>query len=140
MNHPIRTTSLVVTAVALLTGCSWSQIFRLSLTVVDKADGKSLPGAEVMVDASSFSEDRKNDRVATGFLTDEAGRLEYDFQIGGYTPEHSGGTSWYLKVSKEGYEPVVIDIKPKPPPERNKEGPIPMTMKIEMQRAKVPPR
>ncbi len=93
-------------------------MFRLSLTVVDKTDGKPIPGAEVDVDASLTNEEQKHNPVETGLLTDEAGRLEYDLSIPGYTPTASGGERWYLMVRKEGYEPVVIDIKPNPPPGR----------------------
>jgi len=130
---------MVIGAVVLLTGCSWSQVFRLSVTVVDKADGKPIPGAEVLVDAFVTNEERKDEPIPEGWggvRTDEAGRLDTDFSISGYTPTSSGGDRWYLKVRKEGYEPVVIDIKPNPPPERNKEGPIPLTAKVEMQRVR----
>ena len=141
MSHPFRTTSLVIAAVVLLTGCSWSQVFQLSLTVVDKTDGTPIPSALVVVDTSLTNEERRNDPVTTetGFQTDKAGRLEYDFSISGYTPAHSGADRWYLKVSKEGYEPVVIDVKPKPPPER-REGKIPLTVKVEMRPANPPSR
>jgi hypothetical protein len=141
MSHPFRTTSLVIAAVVLLTGCSWSQVFQLNLTVVDKTDGTPIPSALVVVDTSLTNEERRNDPVTTetGFQTDKAGRLEYDFSISGYTPTHSGADRWYLKVSREGYEPVVIDIKPQPPPER-REGKIPLTVKVEMRPAKNPPR
>ena len=41
---------------------------------------------------------------------------------------------------KEGYEPVVIDIKPKPLPERRRDVKIPLTVKVEMQPVKSPSR
>src|SRR5579872_2102643 len=135
MSHQLRTTFLVIVAVVLLTGCSWSQVFRISLTVVDKTDSKPITGAQAEVDTSYSSDERKNDPVppGTGHQTDVAGSLDFDVSISGYTPTSSGGERWYLKVRKEGYEPVVIDIKPKPAPERNKDGPIPLNVKVEMQ-------
>jgi hypothetical protein len=141
MGHPLRTTALVVAAVALLAGCSWSQVFRLSLTVVDKADGTPIPGAQVVVDTSVTNEERKSDPVPpdAGLQADGAGRLEHDFSISGYTPTSSGGDRWYLKVSKEGYEPVVTDIKPNPPPDR-REGKIPLAVRVEMRPVGNPPR
>lgn len=141
MGRPFRTTALAVAAVVLLTGCSWVQVFRLSLTVVDKTDGAPVPGATVVVDTSATNEERKNDSVPpeAGLQTDEAGHLEYDFSISGYTPTASGGDRWYLKVRREGYEPVVIDIKPNPAPERSRDKPIPLTVKVEMQPVKPPP-
>ncbi|SRR6266545_4999334 len=93
MRHPSRTALIAFTVVVLLTGCSWSQVFRLSLTVVDKDTGKPIPGAKVDVDASSLNEERKNEQVDTGRQTDEAGRLDYDFSISGYPPTASGETS-----------------------------------------------
>lgn len=143
VERPYRLSVLAFTAVILLTGCSWSQVFRLSLTVVDKTDGKSIPGAKVVVDASEINEERKNDPVPqdTENQTNEMGRLGYEFSISGYTPTNSGGRRWYLKVRKEGYEPVVIDIKPDPPPPRNRDRqPIPLTAKVEMQRVAELPR
>jgi hypothetical protein len=141
MVHPYRTALLVFAAVTLLTGCSWLQAFRLTVTVVDKADGKPIPDATVAVDTFVTNEERKNDLPTletTGPKTDQAGRLEYDFSISGYTPTHSGGDRWYLKVAKEGYEPVVTDFKPNPPPERSsdKDKPLPLTVKVEMRRIK----
>lgn len=140
MRHPIQTTLLVTAIAVLLTGCSWSQVFRLSVSVVDKADGKPISGVKVDVDESSNNEDRKNEQVETGRQTDENGRLDYDFSISGYTPTASGGERWYLKLRKDGYEPVVLDFKPKPPPERNNDGPIHLTVRVEMQPVANPPR
>jgi hypothetical protein len=142
MGYPFRTTALVIAAVVLLTGCSWSQVFRLSLTVVDKTDGAPVPGAKVVVDTFLTNEERKTDPVPpeTELQTDAAGRLEYDFSISGYTPTASGADRWYLKVRKEGYEPVVIDIKPNPAPERGRDKPLPLAVKVEMQPVKPPSR
>jgi hypothetical protein len=141
MRHPFRTTIVVIAAVVPLTGCSWSQVFQLSLTVVDKTDGTPIPGATVLVDTSLANEERKNDPVhETGFQTDQAGRLEYDFSIPGYTPTASGGDRWYLKVRKAGYEPVVLDIKPNPPPERSRDQHLPLTVKVEMRPVTKPAR
>jgi hypothetical protein len=121
----------VIAAVVLLTGCSWSQVFRLSLTVVNRTNGTPIAGAVVDVDTFATNEEGKNDPVPeTGYQTNEAGRLDYDFSISGYTPTSSGADRWYLKVRKDGYEPVVVDIKP--PPERKKDGPIPLAVTVEM--------
>jgi hypothetical protein len=140
MTHPLRTTLLVITAVVFLTGCSWTQVFRLTLTVLDKRDGTPISGAKVAVDAYTSNEEGKNDfGPETGLQTDEAGRVDFDFSIPGYTPTASGGGRWYLKVQKDGYEPMVTDIKPNPPPER-REGKIPVTVKVEMRRVDNPAR
>jgi hypothetical protein len=141
MRHPIRTSLLVFAAVALLTGCSWSQVFRLSVTVVDKTDGNPISEADVQLDPFPRAEERKDDPIPkdTGLRTDVGGRLEHDLSISGYTPTASGDERWYLKVRKAGYEPVVIDIKPDPLPERSPDKPTPLSVRVELRPLGKPP-
>jgi hypothetical protein len=85
----------------------------------------------VVVDTFETNEERNNDPIPqdTGNQTNEMGRLNYDFSISGYTLTSSGGRRWYLKVGKAGYEQVVIDIKPDPPPPRSRDRqPTPLTV------------
>ena len=111
MRHPYRTAALAFAAVTLLTGCSWSCTFNLLLTVINADDGKPVPGVTVVLDTYSLAEDRKQDLDAGGQIgsTDGQGQLTHEFSISGYT---SSEGPWFLKLRKEGFEPVVKDISP----------------------------
>ena len=98
MSHPLRTTFLFIVAIVFLTGCSTSQVFQLILTVVDKSDGKPITAARVVVDTGTTNEEMKNDPIPpeTSLQTDEAGRVDYNILINGYSPRSSDGDGWYL--------------------------------------------
>ncbi len=61
--------------------------------------------------------------------TDKAGLFIHDYLI---SPYPSDKPHWYLKVSKDGFEPVVIDIKLMPQPAKSKDGPIPLPVTVEL--------
>ena len=168
MRHPYRTALFAITTAVVLTSCSWTQPFRLTVTVVDQKDGTPLFGCKVGVDAN-FNDTQENqhnrepvpwaDVAANGVAeapavieqrkansawmkwrtTDLAGRAECDFSIHGYTKTQSGSKRWDLAVRKEGYEPVLIDFKPDPLPEGGRDV-IPLTLTVKMRRAEAPPR
>lgn len=101
-------------AVLLLSGCSYSYDFHVLVSVLG-ADGKPLGGATVRLDTMG-NEERKLDLehgVPQGAAEDGVGRFPIDFSVSDAAGEHRG--PWYLKVSKEGFEPVVVDIHPDPP-------------------------
>lgn len=141
MIHPLRTVFVVTAFIVLLTSCSWSQVFHVDLTVVDANDGKPVSDAKVVVDTLSNEDRQKNDppeRYTTVWTTDEAGRVEFDFSISGYTASSGRTDKWYLKVKKEGYKMNVTDIKPNPLPDGRSDGAkIPLTVRVEMQHENV---
>ena len=59
--------------------------------------------------------------------TDEEGRLTDDFLI---SPYPSDAPHWYLKLVKEGFDPVVIDIKPASQPKGAEKTPL--NIEVEM--------
>jgi hypothetical protein len=111
MRHPYRTTVIAIAAVVLLSGCSWHCAFHLLLTVKNADDGSPVPGATAVLD-TSLPDERKQDLNAGQPIgsTDAEGKLAHDFTISGYT---SSDGPWYLKLQKDGFEPVVIDISPR---------------------------
>ena len=133
MRHPYRTTAVSLSAVLLLTGCSWTCMFDFTLTVSNADDGKPVPGVTVILDyiADPETENRKQamDQGSLFGSTDAEGKLTKRFGVGGYT---SGSGPWYLKLQKEGFEPVVMDISPKTSAEKgtDSKNPLPVTVKM----------
>jgi hypothetical protein len=131
MRHPYRTIGLAVAAVVLLTGCSTANHFRLLLTVKNADTGEPLEGVTGVL-TTSPSEERKNE-LDYGFPlvvgTNADGQLTHEFMV---SPYPSDAPHWYLKLKKEGYDPVIIDIKPNPQPERkgNEKHPLPVTVEM----------
>jgi len=130
VRHSYRTIGLAVVAVVLLTGCSTANYFRLLLTVKDANTGEPVEGIIAVLDAPS-SEQHKNEPDFGHLIppsTNADGQLTYEFMVSPYPSDRP----WYLKVRKEGYEPVVIDIMPNPQPERkgNEKSPLPVTVEM----------
>ncbi len=140
MVHPYRTVILVVTAIFMLTGCSTGQTFHLVLTILDKTDGKPVSGAKVVLDTLGVQEQKQDvdyGHTVTKVKADENGAVAFDFSVSPYPPDPGHG-QWFLKVSKEGFDPVVIDIKPSPLPKRTDEL-LPLKVTVEMQQKAAPP-
>jgi hypothetical protein len=139
MSHPYRTAALVFTAIVTLTGCSTGQTFHLVLTILNKTDGQPVSGAKVVLDKQGV-EERKQDvdygQHEHNVKVDENGAITFDFLVSPYPPDP--GRQWFLKVSKDGFEPVVIDIKPSPLPSRADEI-LPLIVTVEMQKKAAPP-
>jgi hypothetical protein len=130
MRHPYRTTFLIVSTIILLTGCSTSQTFQLILSVRNKTDGKPVSDVQVTIDTLGI-EERKFD-MDYGWpraTTDADGRLSQDFMVSPYPNDRY---HWYLRVSKEGFEPLVIDIKPATqPPKTTEASPLKVDVELE---------
>jgi hypothetical protein len=132
MRHPYRTVSLVVVTLVLLTGCSTSHTFQLLLTVKNAETGESVPGAKVVLDAGTLSGDRKGDMEAGHHAlgsTNEDGQFSYDVFI---SPYPSDVPHWFLKLQKDGFEPLVIDIKPASQPRKRDGEKVPLPVVVEM--------
>jgi hypothetical protein len=130
MRHPYRTVGLALVAVVLLTGCSTANYFRLLLTVKDADTGKPIEGVTGVLDVQ-LSEQHKNELdhgYSLGGGTNADGQLTHEFMVSPYPSDWP----WYLKLKKEGYEPVTIDIKPNPQPERKHDEKTPLPVTVEM--------
>jgi hypothetical protein len=134
VRYPHRTAIVAVSAVVLLSGCfigHTGHTFRLELTVLNADDGEPIKGVDVVLDASPLAEDRKEDikeghhaRVPNyDARTDKEGRFTSKVYISPY-PSRSG--KWYLKLQKEGFEPLIVDIRPAVEPSDNEETPMPV--------------
>ena len=129
MRHPIRTIALAAIAVVLLTGCSISYPFQLLLTVENEDDGQPLEGVTVVLKTTSGDANRlgMDNGSQLGDATDSTGRFTHEFQIMN-SPDND--KHWYLKLQKEGFETVVVDIRPDPVPSSRDRTPIPVTVKM----------
>jgi hypothetical protein len=139
IRHPYRTFLLTITCILLLTGCSTIQHFDLVVTVLNKGDGSPVSGAKVKIDTSG-NEKNKEDytygRWSFNDKTDEDGKVAYEgegFDDFWVSPYPSDLPHWYLKVSKEGFESLLIDIKPSPqPPRTASDKRLPLHVTVEM--------
>lgn len=130
MRHPYRTIALTIVAVVFTTGCSVSYPFQLLLTVKNADDGTPLEGVTGTLDTMGVEEQKTRLDYGFGLQTHTGtdGRLTYDFNISG-SPDRF--PHWYLKLHKDGFEPVVIDIQPNPvPDDRKNRQPIPVTVEM----------
>jgi hypothetical protein len=131
MRHPYRTAAVAFAAVVLLTGCSWSCTFDLLLTVTNADDGNPVSDVSAVLDTSpGHADERKNDPDAGDQLgtTNADGKLAHDFTISGYT---SSDGPWYLKLRKEGFEPVILDISPRKTAKKGRElNPLPVAIRM----------
>jgi hypothetical protein len=128
VRHSRRSLLLILSAVVFLPGCSTLQLFQLLLEVRNE-NGKPLPGVSIKLDTLG-NEERKLDveyGIQSG-ITDEEGRITLDFMV---SPYSSDSPHWYLKLTKEGFETAVIDIKPYPQPVKVQER-IPLNVMVEM--------
>lgn len=77
------------------------------------------------------NEERKFDPTYGGRdeTTDAKGQLTHEFMVSPYPCDHP---HWYLKLTKEGFQPVEIDIKPHPQPKKVQGQKIPLNVKVEM--------
>ena len=129
MRHPCRTVPLVAVAVVLLTGCSRSFPYQLLLTVRDADTGASAEGVSVILDASILAEERKAN-MEEGYhavgATDKEGQFAQEVRVNSYPQETN---CWYLKLRKDGFEPLTVTIKP-PEPRSGEVVPLPVTVEL----------
>jgi hypothetical protein len=59
--------------------------------------------------------------------TDVNGRLRYDFSI---SHRVDATPHWYLKLQKEGFEPLIVDVRPKPSEPSKDVTPLPVTVQM----------
>jgi hypothetical protein len=128
MRHPYRTVPLVVAAVVLLTGCSYSYPIQLLLTVKNADDGKPVEGVTGVLDTLAVEERKQDLDYGSSFSnrTNADGLLTHEFTAG--NTDHKG--PWYLKLQKDGFEPLVIAIRPSPVPKSGEQTPVPVTVEM----------
>jgi hypothetical protein len=123
-------TLLAVTAVVLLPGCTTGHYFQLLVTVRDADTRQPIVGAEVRLDATDRADNLKTDLDAgynASGQTGDDGRFTQEVLV---SPYPGDGLHWWLKVRKDGYEPAVIDIMPKPQPTGGEKTPLPITVEL----------
>ena len=129
MRNPIRTIAVAATAITLLSGCSYSYPFQLLLTVKDAETGNPIEGVTGVLHMTEDVEHkyRMESGSSLGQETGAGGGLMHDFQIRNKPDQYR---HWYLKLRKEGYEPLVVDIRPDPVPETHDRTPVPVAVKM----------
>ena len=129
MRHPIRTIALAAVATILLTGCSISYPFQLLLTVENEDGGQPLEDVTIVLDTTDADDNMTQTDYGVHFrgTTDSSGGLTHDFHI---TQAPDFYKHWYLKLQKDGFEPVVVDIRPDPVPNSRDRTPIPVAVKM----------
>src|SRR5689334_13601251 len=90
-------------------GCSRSYQFELAVTVTSAADDSPIEGAVIRRNMWGEKTDPKT--AETILHTDAAGRATETFAVSD-TAFSAGKPTWYLRVSKEGFEPQIVEIKP----------------------------
>ena len=94
---------------------------------LEASDYKTPNFAGLTGDALAEADLKLTQAVLTYARHVQAGRFAYTYTI---SPYPNDKPFWFLKVSKEGFEPVVIDIKPTPQPPKSDQGPIPITVTV----------
>lgn len=91
-------------------GCTLEYRYELSCFVQNAADGKPLSGVLALLDTDGRADDLTKGRTGAR-PTDAEGRLTHEFIL----ISQPGTKRWYLKLEKDGFEPLVIDITPAAP-------------------------
>lgn len=104
----MRAAALLVLLPALA-GCTRTYTFDLEVTVVNEADGTPVPGATVRRNMWGEKTDPKTPE--SELVTDASGRAAESFSVPS-TAFSSGKPTWYLRVSREGFEPQIVEFKP----------------------------
>jgi hypothetical protein len=102
----------VVISLALVLGaggCGRSYQFELAVTVTSVPDGSPIEGA--VIHRNMWGEKTDPKMTETVLHTDAAGRAAEEFTVSD-TAFSAGKPTWYLRVSKEGFEPEIVEIKP----------------------------
>jgi hypothetical protein len=98
-------------------GCSRSYQFELDVAVTNAVDGSPIEGAAIHRNMWGEKTDPKT--AETIFHTDATGRAAETFTVSD-TAFSAGKPTWYLRVSREGFEPEIVEIKPAKVPTENR--------------------
>jgi hypothetical protein len=115
MNPIQRISFRLLAAVALvaLCGCSKGYYYELTCAVYNVSDGKPLAGVQAVVDT-----DGHGDNPSYGHQVFPAsgsdGRLKHKFYVPMGSPQFK--EPWYLKLTRDGFVPELVEIKPGPEP------------------------
>lgn len=96
-----------------LSGCGRTYQFELEATVTSEADGTLIAGATIHRNMWGEKSDPKTEEVV--LRTDSAGRAVDSFAVTD-AAFSAGKPMWLLRVFKEGYEPEIVEIKPRVAP------------------------
>jgi hypothetical protein len=97
-------------ALLVLTGCGKTYRFDLEVTVTSEADGSPIEGATLYRNMWGEKTDPKTEEVV--LRTDGAGRAADSFTATD-SSFSAGKPMWLLRVFKEGYEPQIVEFKPR---------------------------
>lgn len=97
-------------ALIILTGCGKSYRFDLEATVISEADDSPIEGATIHRNMWGEKTDPKTEEVV--LRTDGAGRAMDSFTATD-SSFSAGKPMWLLRVFKEGYEPQIVEFKPR---------------------------
>jgi len=109
----------VIVSLALLfgvVGCSRSYQFEMAVTITSAGDDSPVEGATIHRNMWGEKTDPKT--AETTLHTDAAGRAAETFTVSD-TAFSAGKPTWYLRVSREGFEPEIVEIKPAKVPTEN---------------------
>ena len=134
MRHPYRTVSLAIIAV-LLSSCSFQYYFHLFITVTNEETGQPVEGVAGRIDTYVVNDSEKDLDFGDDIgVTGANGQIDREFIISG----GSRTRPWLLKLKKEGYEPLVIDIKLESMAEPGAKHKQPLPVEVKMKALKKP--
>jgi hypothetical protein len=110
----------VVVSLALVlgvVGCGRTYQFELDVAVTSAVDGSPIEG--VAIHRNMWGEKTDPKTAETILHTDAAGRAAETFTVSDIAFS-AGKPTWYLRVSREGFEPEIIEIKPAKVPTENR--------------------
>jgi hypothetical protein len=122
----MRASTALLFLLPALAGCNRTFTFDLEVTVTNEADGTPVAGATVRRNMWGEKTDPKTPE--TVLVTDTSGRAA-ESCCGSSTAFSTGNPTWYLRVSKEGFEPQVVEFKPAKVPRESHsrlEAPVPL--------------
>jgi hypothetical protein len=108
-----RTAALLAVVLVGLLGCGRTYHFELEATVTSEADGTPIAGATIHRNMWGEKSDPKTEELI--LRTDAAGRASDSFAVTD-AAFGAGKPMWLLRVSKEGYEPEIVEFKPRVAP------------------------
>jgi len=97
-------------ALLILTGCGKTYRFDLEATVTSEADDSPIEGATIHRNMWGEKSDPKTEEEI--LRTDGAGRATDSFTATD-SSFSAGKPMWLLRVFKEGYEPQIVEFKPR---------------------------
>jgi hypothetical protein len=95
------------------TGCGKTYQFDLDVTVADEATGFLVAGATLYRNMWGEKTDPKTNEPV--LRTDDSGRASDSFTVA-EAAFSAGKPTWLLRVFKDGYEPQIVEFKPRAAP------------------------